>query len=91
MRIEQALVASGLANAYFSWQKGGIENTNKLIRKYIPKGTDISTVTDKKNKDGINQNKQKTKEKIKILYAKNGVLQIIFVIFHLLVDSLQRV
>lgn len=26
---------------YSSWQKGGIENMNKLIRKYIPKGTDI--------------------------------------------------
>lgn len=70
MRIEQALVASGLANAYFSWQKGGIENTNKLIRKYIPKGTDISTVTDKKNKDGIDQNKQKTKEKLKFYTPK---------------------
>jgi transposase, IS30 family len=27
---------------YSSWQKGSIENTNKHIRKYIPKGADIS-------------------------------------------------
>jgi len=27
---------------YSSWQKGGVENANKLIRKYIPKGSDIS-------------------------------------------------
>lgn len=27
---------------YHSWEKGGVENTNKLIRKYIPKGSDIS-------------------------------------------------
>lgn len=26
-----------LADSYSSWQKGCIENTNKLIRKYIPK------------------------------------------------------
>ena len=31
---------------YHSWEKGGVENTNKLIRRYVPKGTDISTVSD---------------------------------------------
>ena len=35
-------------DSYSSWQKGAVENTNKLIRQYIPKGMDISTVTDKK-------------------------------------------
>ena len=34
--------------SYSSWQKGNVENNNKLIRQYIPKGNDISTVTDKK-------------------------------------------
>ena len=37
-----------LTDSYSSWKKGNIENTNKLIRQYIPKGTDISTVTDKR-------------------------------------------
>lgn len=27
---------------YHSWEKGTVENTNKRIRKYIPKGSDIS-------------------------------------------------
>ena len=27
---------------YSSWQKGSVENINKMIRKYIPKGSDIS-------------------------------------------------
>ena len=27
-------------------QKGAVENTNKLIRQYIPKGTNINTITD---------------------------------------------
>ena len=35
------------ADPYSSWQKGCIENTNKLIRQYIPKGTDFETLTDK--------------------------------------------
>lgn len=33
------------ADSYCSWQKGLVEYTNKLIRQYIPKGTDFSTVT----------------------------------------------
>lgn len=36
------------ADSYCAWQKGAIENGNKLVRQYIPKGTDISTVTDGK-------------------------------------------
>lgn len=34
------------ADSYCSWQKGAVENTNKLIRQYIPKGTDFNDVTD---------------------------------------------
>jgi len=35
-------------DSYASWQKGAVENTNKLIRQYIPKGENISMVTDKR-------------------------------------------
>ncbi len=38
------------ADSYCSWQKGTVENENKLIRQYIPKGTDFNTVTDEKIK-----------------------------------------
>lgn len=31
---------------YHSWEKGGVENTNKLIRRYIPKGSDITQYSD---------------------------------------------
>ena len=31
---------------YHSWEKGGVENMNKLIRRYIPKRTDISKLND---------------------------------------------
>ena len=33
------------ADPYCSGQKGGIENTNKLLRQYYPKGTDFKKVT----------------------------------------------
>ena len=32
------------ADPYSSWQKGAIENANKLIRQYFPKGTDFNLV-----------------------------------------------
>lgn len=31
---------------YSSWQKGGVEHANKMIRRYIPKGSDIGEYTD---------------------------------------------
>jgi transposase, IS30 family len=33
-------------NAYHSWEKGSVENANKYIRKFIPKGSDISKYSD---------------------------------------------
>ena len=36
------------ADPYALWQKGAIENTNKLIRQYIPKQANFDDFTDKK-------------------------------------------
>lgn len=30
---------------YSSWQKGGVENANKMLRRYFPKGTNFDTVS----------------------------------------------
>lgn len=39
------------AHPYSSWEKGCIEYHNKLIRQYIPTGTDFDTVTDEMLKE----------------------------------------
>lgn len=47
---------------YHSWEKGGVENMNKLIRRYIPKKTDISKLSDtfiKETQDKFNHRPRK--------------------------------
>lgn len=41
---EQVGIPSFFCRAYASWQKGGVENANKMIRRYFPKGTDFRVV-----------------------------------------------
>jgi transposase, IS30 family len=38
-------VPTYFCDPYSSWQKGTVENVNKMIRRYIPKGTDLATVS----------------------------------------------
>lgn len=44
----ETLIPSFFCEPYSSWQKGGIENANKLIRIFFPKGTDFRFVTQEK-------------------------------------------
>ena len=37
-------VPSYFCRAYASWQKGSVENANKMVRRYFPKGTDFRFV-----------------------------------------------
>lgn len=39
-------VPSFFCDPYSSWQKGSVENANKMIRRYIPKGTNLSKVSE---------------------------------------------
>lgn len=39
-------ITSYYCDPYCSWQKGGTENLNKLIRQYLPRKTDLSKVSD---------------------------------------------
>ena len=50
-KISKALAAKVyFADPYSAWQKGAVENMNKLIRQYLPKGTDFRTVSDEQIK-----------------------------------------
>ena len=45
-RAHEALgIPSVFCDPYSSWQNGGIENANKRIRRYFPKGTDFRLVS----------------------------------------------
>lgn len=38
-------IVNYFCDAYAAWQKGSVEQQNKELRRYLPKGTDLSTVT----------------------------------------------
>lgn len=42
---QQLGIPTYFCNPYSSWEKGGVENANKMLRRYFPKGTDFSKVT----------------------------------------------
>lgn len=35
-------------HAYHSWEKGGVENRNRVIRRFFPKGTDFTKVSERR-------------------------------------------
>ena len=51
---KQTPAPSFFCRAYASWQKGSIENANKLIRRFFPKGTDFRQVSQKEIDQAVN-------------------------------------
>ena len=49
------------------WQKGGIENTNGLIRQYIPNGTDFKNVSQQEIKMIQRKINARPREKLNVL------------------------
>ena len=64
------------ADSYCAWQKGAIENANKLIRQYIPKRTDISTVTERKIDKVRKKINARPREKLNFLTPKEVFFKI---------------
>lgn len=44
-RHQEIGVPTFFCDPYSSWQKGGVENGNKMLRRYFPKGTDFREVS----------------------------------------------
>ena len=64
-------------DSYCSWQKGAVENENKLIRQYIPKGTDISMVTEGKIKKTQHKLNARPREKLNFYTPKECFFKLI--------------
>ncbi len=55
------------ADPYASWQKGCIENTNKLVRQYIQKGMSFNRFTDKEIADIQQKLNQRPRRKLNFI------------------------
>ena len=65
------------ADSYASWQKGAIENENKLIRQYIPKGTDFRTLSDEFIKEVQYKINRRPREKLNFSTPKKEFFKFI--------------
>ena len=65
------------ADPYCSGQKGGIENTNKLLRQYFPKGTDFDKVTQAELDEVQHKINRRPREKLNFKSPKNVFFNLI--------------
>ena len=59
------------ANPYASWERGLNEYTNKLIRQYIPKGTDFQNITNQQITQIQHKINRRPREKLNFQTPKN--------------------
>ena len=65
------------ADSYLSWQKGAIENENKLIRQYIPKGTDFKELSENFIKEVQYKINRRPREKLNFSTPKREFFKLI--------------
>ena len=76
-KYEKLNVPTYFCDPYSSWQKGGIENVNKMLRWFFPKGSDISIYSDEYVKmavDILNNKPRKSlgyKTPLEVMIEKN--------------------
>ena len=59
------------ADPYASWQKGAVEHANKLVRQYIPKGSDFNDITPDSVKQVQYKINRRPREKLNFDSPKN--------------------
>ncbi len=65
------------ADSYSSWQKGAIENANKLIRKYIPKKANFENFTNRRIMEIQKKINRRPREKLKFESPKKRFFEMI--------------
>ena len=69
-----------------SWQKGAVENANRLIRQCIPKSSNIKQLTDMDIENIRNKINARPRKKTQFLNTTRRVYQLFDVNLHLLVE-----
>lgn len=64
-------------DSYASWQKGAIENMNKLIRQYLPKGTDFNMIDNEEIKRIQYKINRRPRQKLNFYSPKNVFFKLI--------------
>lgn len=72
---EKISVPVYFCDTYSSWQKGGVENANKMIRRYFPKGTNFSKVSQDELDKVLNIINNKPRKSLGYLSAKEVALK----------------
>ena len=76
MEIAKVLKANRyFAHPYHSWERGLNENTNGLIRQYLPKGTDFNKLTDKQVLEIMDKLNNRPRKLPRVHDTQSGILR----------------
>lgn len=78
-REHETLIAPAyFCDPYSSWQKGGVEQANKMIRRFIPKGVDLAMYSDDNVRDIINILNGKPRKSLNYTMPKEIMVECLF-------------